>query len=257
VVELDYLKALIWPDRGWRLQWRFDDIEPTATIHIERASGPEGPWGEIAQQPATAVTYEDPDPPQRSMFTVVWYRLKVFDDQNNLLLTSKPTTNRRRADRISAEMIRRHEVTLKGVNGQDGYFATHFACFKRAVNGNLCDCVDEMTGDRIRDRCPICLGAGYLEGWSDPVTFRGRFKGGERHQQHIAVSGEEEQLRRQMWTVHYPILEPGDVLVEKQNERHWRVISLNVSVPNNVVVSQNATIERLDRERIENELHYP
>lgn len=257
MVELDYFKALIWPDRGWRLQWRFDDIDPAHTIHIERASGPEGPWGEVAQVPATDVVYEDPTIPQRSLFTVVYYRLKVFDGQNNLLSTSKPTTNRRRADRISAEMIRRHELTLKGVNGQDGYFATHFACFKRAVNGTPCDCVDEFTGDRLRDRCPLCLGTGYLEGWSTPVTFRGRFKGGERQQQQVHNDGEDEQLRRQFWTVHYPILEPGDIVVEKQNDRHWRVISINTSVPNNVVVSQNVTAERLAHDQIENELHYP
>lgn len=255
--NLDYLETFVWPDRGWHLQWLFSELDPNYTIRIQRSEGPEGPWKDVTEVNAETITYDDRDLPYRSLFTVVWYRLLVEDENGDVVFTSDPSTNKRKADRITAEVIRQYEIRLQGTNGHPGHYSRFFACFKRAVDGITCDCVDDVSGDRVRDRCPLCLGTGYLEGWSNPITFRGRFLNGETRNTRISRLTESENLRRQMWTAHYPLLEPGDVLVEKDNARHWKVLTINVSDPNGVVVSQRANMELMDRENIENELFYP
>lgn len=257
MATLGYFKVFLWPRKGWHLQWRFEDLPNNHTIDIERASGPEGPWEVIDTVGAQSITYDDQSVPRRSLFTILWYRLKVRDGNGDVVLTSKPITNEKQADKFTAEIIRQYEIRLQGSDVHPGYYARFFACYKRAVDGKTCDCVDEVTGDRKRDRCPLCLGTGYLESWSNPVTFRGAFMDGETRTTNIRNLTEEESLTRQMWTANYPVLEPGDVLVEKDNERHWKVDTISVSNPNDVMVSQRAQIELMDHEYIENQLTYP
>lgn len=257
MADLGYLKTFVWPDRGWHLQWRFDDLPNDHSIEIQRSEGPEGPWETIDTVDASTISYDDGDMPYRSFFTVLWYRIRVYDGNDDLILTSEPATNKQKADKFTAEIIRQYEIRLKGSDTHPGYYANHFACFKRAVNGKICDCVDEITGEKKRDRCPLCLGTGYLESWSNPITFRGAFMDGETRNTRISRITESESLKRRMWLSHYPLLEPGDVLVEKDSQRHWKVRNIEVSNPNDVVVSQRVTMDLMDREHIENELVYP
>ena len=70
-------------------------------------------------------------------------------------------------------------------------------------------------------------------------------------------TNENETLTRQIFMANWPILAPGDVLAEKKTGRRFRVRTIDTSDPNGVLVSQRATIERVNREYIENSLMYP
>ncbi|MFB6374690.1 MAG: hypothetical protein ABEN55_16575, partial [Bradymonadaceae bacterium] len=83
-----------------------------------------------------------------------------------------------------------------------------------AINGTRCpDCVDQQTGERFIDRCETCMGTGYIEGWSDPITFRARFQSGLRKEVDLdQQTNETSRVKRQIFMTNWPILSPHDVL---------------------------------------------
>lgn len=252
------IKVIITDQHGWLIQWRVEGISPSDEVEIERSSGPEGPWTSIAVVPATDFFYADSDAAYRGLFDIYFYRLKVKNGANTLQ-ESRAVSTSMYANRHIQKVIREYEKILYSVNTADNKMSRSLACFKRAIKGEICtDCTHPDTGQRFVDRCSTCKGTGYVEGWSNPALFKARFIGG--HQKMTPVGqmyAEEESIQRTAWTGPYPILEPGDVLVERDNNAHWRVNTISVSAPDNIIISQNFTLDHVDREHIEFSLEYP
>jgi hypothetical protein len=207
------------------------------------------------------VAFADVIPSWRGFHTLLFYKLLVrsIADPTTILLESKPITTEKAGTKITAEMIRQHELTLKGVNVHPGYGAWDFALFKRSKFGTPCTfCTDPLTGERgIVARCSYCKGTGYLEGWSNPIIFRARWLTPVPKVTIIETHGPAEEITRQMWTAAYPMIEPGDIIVEKETGRAWRVRNVTASEPNRVVVSQSMTVTSIDKQKIEGTLFYP
>lgn len=254
-----FVRVMVWPDVGWRVQWSIEGLDPTQEIVVERSSGPEGPFEQRAVLTINDVVHEDLDPPYRSFWDIFYYRVIVRDSTTKVVaLKSAPTSVLELPGLPELEIIRQHELLLYGTNGHPGYMPRKFACYKRTIDGTPCTfCADPHTGEVIQDQCQICKGARYLEGWSNPIKFNGRFLNQTQKTTTISTPGENESDIRTLWMVAFPLLEPGDVLAEKKNGRRWRVLDLTVSEPNNVPVSQRAQVKRVDREFIENSLDYP
>lgn len=255
-----YINIGIWPDNGWRLQWAIDDITPSEEILIERASGPEGPWTELDVLEHNTVAYEDVIPAFRGFHTLLFYRITVRADGGGAIeIQSDPITTSKAGTHITAEIIRQHEITLKGVNTHPGFGAWDFACFKRTKFGTVCEyCRDPLTGELgLVARCEQCKGTGYIEGWANPIKFRGRWLSPKNKGQMIQATGQSEENIRQLWTAAHPILEPGDILIPKTMGEAWRVKNIQSSEPNGVVTSQSTTVSQIDRQKIEATLTYP
>jgi hypothetical protein len=250
---------MVWPDVGWRVQWSISGLDPTLEIVVQRSSGPEGPFEERAVLTFSDVFYEDREPPYRGFWDIFYYKVVVRDSTTKVVAReSTPTTVLELPGLPEQEIIRQHELLLYGTNGHPGYMPRKFACYKRTIDGTPCSfCSDPHTGEIIVDQCRICMGTRYLEGWSNPIKFNGRFVNQTQKVTQATSSGEDEHDFRTLWMVAFPLLEPGDVLAEKKNGRRWRVLELTVSEPNNVPVSQRAQVKRVDREFIENSLTYP
>lgn len=247
----------VWPD-GWRVQWSIDQRMPGDQVAIERSQAPEGPWSAVATVPADDMIYKDADAPYRAFWTVLFYRIRVLDSQGAELVVSEPcSTNPFARNRNIIKMINQWEEVLYGTNTQKNV-GQDFALYKRTIGGTPCpDCVDPETGETYRSRCDTCEGTGYLEGWSNPILMRAGFKDGARRAVRMDRYEESDDDQRRLWTSAMPLLEPHDVLVEKGNGRRWRILSIETSEPNNIVISQSFDVRRIDREYIENELTYP
>jgi len=251
------IRVVVWPGVGWRLQWWIEDLEPKHDIVIERSQGEEGPWSEVDTVSHTEAGYEDTEVPYRSYWTLFFYRLRV-EDSGTTVATSKPAGTTRKADRVTRKIIHEYERHLEAANVQNAPYALQLACFKRAISGTKCpNCIDPNTGKRLIDRCATCDGTGYVEGWSNPIKFNARSVDGATKRTQMTQQNESEDDKRTFFTAAYPTLEPHDILAEKESGRRWRVLSVDTSEPNGVLVSQRFRVERVDREHIEAELMYP
>ncbi len=260
-MRFSWINIGVWPDEGWRLQWTIEGITSAHEIVIERASSPEGPFEEIDIVDHNTVAYSDSTLPiYRGFHTLLFYKLVVRNKSDEVtVLESDPQTIKKAGDRITSEIIRQHELLLRGANSHPGFGVWDAACFKRTKYGTPCTtCIDPLTKERGRlGNCPTCKGTGYLEGWSNPITFRARWLTSIRKVSMIEVHGPSEEITRQGWTAAYPILEPGDVLVEKGTGTAWKVRNIDSSEPNGTVTSQAFTASAIDKQKQESGLFYP
>lgn len=250
----------VWPHTGWRLQWTVDSITSAYEILIQRASGPEGPWSDVDVVDYATIAYEDNISSYRGFNTLLFYKLTIREvATGDSIVESKAVTTDKAGSKITAEIIRQHELTLKGTNSHPGYGNWDFACFKRTKFGTLCHfCTDVNTGERgVVARCAQCRGTGYLEGWANPVKFKARILVPEQKTTMIEVYGPSEEIVKQFFTAAFPILEPGDILVQKDTGKVWRVKNNTLSRPQGVVVSQSFTVSGIDHQKIEGTLIYP
>ena len=238
-----------------------DGINSSHEVVIERASGSEGPWTEVDVVAYNSIGYQDEITAWRGFHTLLFYRLTVREiaTPENILVRSKPITTSKGGSKITSEIIRQHEITLRGVNTHPGYGAWDFALYKRTKHGTLCtSCTDPYTGERgTVARCEQCQGTGYIEGWTLPVTFRLRWMTPVPKSTIIEAYGSSEEIVRQAWTAAYPIIEPGDMMVEKDTGRVWKTLNISSSEPNGVVVSQSLTLMQVDKQKIEGSLFFP
>jgi hypothetical protein len=101
------------------------------------------------------------------------------------------------------------------------------------------------------------MGTRYLEGYTNPITFRGRFVTPPSKTTQLSVDGEAEEDTRQIFMANYPELTPGDILAQKSSGLRWRVMSIEASTPGGTLVSQRASVRRVLVEDIANSLFYP
>src|SRR5690625_1233673 len=250
-VHVRYIKAIPWPGKGWRIQWSVGGLEPTDEIVLERSSSPEGPWDEVALLPYNVISFEDEWPTNRSFFSEWYYRIRVGSTE------SVPVCSKESGSLVTNEIIRQHEAILKGMNGRPGYMSAHFAWYKRTLQGTKCHyCRDKVTGEIIISKCDVCKGVGYIEGWSNPGKFYGRWLT-PIHRVTQLSNFENEEEGRTMAMAAYPIIEPGDVLAEKGTGKVYRVRQVTSVEPNNIVISQNIVCSLINRDFIESKLEFP
>ena len=256
------INVYLWPEDGWRIQWFLkasqDFSYPDHIIEVHRSSGPEGPWVLAGAVSSNSVVFEDKSRIKRSLWDRIFYKLKVVETSTqNVVVESSAVTLGAIPDPNAREIIRQHNLLLYGVNTHPGYYAIDFACFKRTKQGTPCSyCRDLESGDIYIDRCDECMGTRYLEGFSNQVKFRARFITSASPRSEITVYGDKEVDSRSIFMSSFPVLEPGDILVEKDTDNHWEVTNINTSEPGGILVSQRATLSKVYHNNIVNRLHY-
>ena len=258
-MNFEFIKVIPWPDKGWRIQWSINGIEPGHKIIIEKASGQEGPWEQISEEEWNSVYFLYHSAAYRSNFEQYYYRIKVLDSEDDEQLVSRVFGQEFSPELATMEVIRRHEIVLYGVNGHPGFMSRIFACFKRTIDGTRCHfCINPHTHERTQEKCNVCKGTGYIEGWSNPILFKGRWRDRIQKQSRRSTYGEKDKEERRLWLSAYPILEIGDILIEKSTNKMFEVVTIGVTQPDNIVLSQNAQCSNVDRDFIEStSLRFP
>lgn len=250
------MRVSFWAGNGWRLEWSLE-IPVTSSIEVYRSESPAGPWLLIDTLPSTAVSYEDCLKEYKGFFSRVWYKIVIVDN-GNTYLESKPTSAESASDLITNEIIRQHELTLYGVNGQDGYYAVDLACFKRTRFTERYDLSRGFNGERMIANSSPDQNTGSVEGYANPIKFKGRWINTVQKQSVVQVNGVKEEFQRQLWMTNYPVLENGDILCEKGTGRVYEVGTIDVRQPNNIVVSQTVVCKQIDPQMWEAQnLRYP
>jgi len=252
-----YIHVTIWPDMGWRVHWFMEGIKPDQTIDIYRSDAETGPFELIDTVSSDVFVYFD-DLHTRGFWKLYWWKLIVKDDQENVILESKPISHAFGLDRVQAEVVRQHELRLRPIRGVINGWARVFAVYKRRTYGTPCHfCVDPDTQNVFIDKCPQCRGVRYLQGWMNPAAtagyFRAPFEKATVHGQY----GKSEESRNTLCTGCSVILEPGNYLAERDTGIVWRVNSGNDTSPGGRIITQNVEVERVAKDQIESDLTYP
>jgi hypothetical protein len=250
--------------QGWRIHWRLAtpvQFDPSnKQMVIERSDGPAGPWEEVIRVPMTVYHADDPIY-TRAMWQRHFWRLTLLDLSNDpatTLLRSQPFSFGHEQNRIMAELIRQHELRLRPVNGKYNGMVREFAVYKRSSWGDYCPhCVDAVTSKTFLDRCEVCLGTRYIQGWMDPSKLTGYFLQPSEVVTMHGTYGKAQERRNTLRTSNRVIVEAHDVLVEARSGVIWQVLSATNTTPSDTVITQNVEIEQIPADRIESSLSYP
>jgi len=242
------VNIMSWPSKGgFRIQWSIDGISASDSITIERSEGQEGPWLELTTLPGTTVSYEDCmfANNQIGFFRKFWYRITIKNDADELQLQSNALSTENIADPVTREIVRQHELLLYGVNGHPGYYSRDFACYKKQIMGERYEDSRGYNGEELLGFSDIDQNTGYKDGYADPMVFKGRWINSVEVSSVMQPTGRREEFNRQLWTTNYPVLEIGDLIVEKDTGLVYEVRSISKREPNGTLISQTANCSQM------------
>lgn len=204
------------------------------------------------------VYYYDPHQEYKSFFDPIWYKIVVKNSLGDTLTSSRPINTVSVADRINAEIIRQHNLTLYGVNGNPPFYAARFACYKKQKYGEEFCQTRGYNGEVISGWSGIDQNTGMSDGYANPIIFNARWMSKTEVQQVKTAVGIKEDNDKQIWMSNHPALESGDILVESGTGKVFEVRSVSASEPNGVRVSQAASVSQIDGSLWEaNNLFFP
>lgn len=242
-----YIKCICWPGKGWRIQWKIEDHDPTSVIVIYRSESPTGPWLELTRLASNEVTYTDLNAEYKGFFDPIWYKITVFNAAvDTILFESRPFNTQNFIDRPNAEIIRQHNLLIYGVNGNPGFYGTSMACYKKQKYGQeFCE-TRGYNGEITIGWSNLDQNTGKQAGYANPIIFKGRWLSRTDKQQVTTTTGRKEEFEKQLWISNYPVLEPGDILCEQGTGRNFEVSSLSASEPNGILISQTVSVSQID-----------
>lgn len=252
-------RALLLPREGVHVQWR---VEPEATdlatieIELARAESPSGPWETLqVLDPLTSFSFTDRTAPWRPKNAELYYRLRGVDKGSGDPVTTCPAFGfQGRLPLDAVEIIRQHNILLRGVNGhvpETGIWAT---VYKRRNFGPRCSaCLDAVTQQVTISQCRGCAGTGFTnKGHYDPIRVAMNFQPSPSTLQ-VSNLGAIEDNETVAFMTNFPIMYPADLVVEP-DEKHWRVVQVDVTERRRVVVHQLLRLRQLDHNDVEYEV---
>ena len=252
-------RALLLPRDGVHVQWQ---VEPEKTdldlieLQLQRSESPHGPFIELqVLDPTRIFSWTDRTAPWRPKNFELYYRLAGVEKSTGDVVTTCPAFGfQGRLPLDAVEIIRQHNILLRGVNGHVSLTGIECTVYKRRTFGARCQhCTDENTGQRVISQCRVCGGTGFGDsGYYDPIVVYMSFQPHPRHVQ-IMNLGKIEDNETVAFMTNFPIMYPGDMVVEP-SERHWRVVNIEVTERKRVVVHQLLRLRQLDHNDVEYEV---
>lgn len=252
-------RALLLPREGVHVQW---GLEPESTdlasveVELLRSESPSGPWTKLQVfDPFETFAFTDRTAPWRSKNFELYFRLQGVDKGSGQpVCDCLPFGFQGQLPLDAVEIIRQHNILLKGVNGHPPQTGISTTVYKKRTFGRRCsECVDAATGRKVISQCRVCNGTGFADfGYYDPIRVPMNFQPSPRLIQ-LSTLGKVEDKETTAFMTNFPIMYVGDMVVEP-NEAHWRVVQIDVTERKRVVVHQLLRLRQLDHNDVEYEV---
>lgn len=252
-------RALLLPREGVHVQWRIEpettDID-TVELELARSESPRGPWVTLqVLDPMTRFSFTDRTAPWRPKNAELYYRLTAVERDTGDAVTDCPAFGFQGALPLDAlEIIRQHNLLLNGVNGHTAKTGIRVTVYKRRNFGSPCRvCRDVVTDQVVNSQCRECVGTGFAGGgYYAPILIGANLQPSPAALQ-ITNLGAIEDNETVAFITNFPVMYPGDMIVEP-DEKHWRVVQVDVTERKRVVVHQMLRLRQLDHNDVEYEV---
>ncbi len=252
-------KSLLLPREGIHVQWC---VEPEGTdldtieVELYRSESPSGPWEKLQVfDPFATFSFTDRTAPWKPKGFDIYYRLVgALKTTGEAVTNCHPFGFQGRLPLDAIEIIRQHNILLKGVNNHEPLTGISTTVYKKRTFGPRCThCVDAKTGRRAIAQCDACGGTGFSDrGYYNPIRVAMNL---QPHPTSIQITnlGKVEDNETVAFMTNFPIMYPGDMVVEP-DEKHWRVVNVDVTERKRVVVHQSLRLRQLDHNDVEYEM---
>jgi len=134
---------------------------------------------------------------------------------------------------VGRYMALEKKVALERLVGAECYL------YIRKTHGARCECWDEQRQKAIYEHCDLCYGTGFANGgFYAPIKILVQFEPSAVSPS-MDVVGKSDNLETSGWTLGYPYISSGDVIVRaKKNELRYRVGNISFVEEFDVRISQ-------------------
>lgn len=202
--------------------WEIDAPEnlwENHSLYLCRSESQMGPWTDFVVGPLKDKwRYRDNSVNQKHATRTYWYRLEIRqDDTQETVAVSEPNCMQAPTTLEGLEIVRRFSLALRA------YMGRQVIVYPVRTFGARCGaCWDAVRQRKLKENCRDCFGIGFAGGFLTPYKTYVQ-KDPYAATMLLTDRGEVSDAKTTMRCLPYPIIKPGDVIIERENVR-WRVM---------------------------------
>ena len=151
-------------------------------------------------------------------------------------------------DLVAQYIIDEHLYAYEHVHGVPAFL------YKKKREGDRCEvCWDKVTKRVSRSNCTNCFGTGFAGGYYKSITTWMDFNPDPMIAQ-IAEFGLKEPSQTDIQFTNYPLLQLGDIILELEPFRFWRLSNIRNTEKNRTPLLQVARVDEVNKSDIEQNL---
>ena len=236
------------------ITWEVNDASQVFDFFVDRSGSPEGPFETInAIAIRQAYGYIDRTFNDESVDRQIYYKVRGVNAKETI------TSEVKRLDQdelnyLGLAIARNKKLLLERFIGVKCYV------FVRKTFGPKCPvCYDPVRQKSLSSSCPTCYGTTFTGGYFAPILIyiqlhplvKSDTKTELQHTENLRIDG--------IWTGNYPILSPGDLIVEAKEQDHRYIIESPImpTEQHNALVEQRFPVTQVHLSRIEMQVKVP
>lgn len=208
------------------------------TFQVFRSESGEGPFDPITQEFEDRFIFVDRRVPTAYKFRQFWYKLRVKHKASGDTADFGPIIQEAEPDLIAQAIRRLEQTAFTQVIGRLCWL------FPRRTFGTRCrNCWDPKLSAKKRANCESCYDTGFIRGYLNPIEVWVQIDPVSKAVQLQQFQKDTQQLTTARMTF-YPVVKPGDVLTELENQR-WRVVGVTLSERLRAPIKQELTLRAI------------
>lgn len=229
------------------VQWQLDESEldlSDVTFSVERSEDYTfASYRTLVTGRSWALPHEymDTTAPLGDFTRKLYYRVRVANPGDADVL-SQATSWHGNPDFVAQEIISRHDMMLREYQG------VPFIYVKQRTFGPRCGlCWDPISKRAKTTKCGVCYGTGFALPYHDPVAT---WLSKETTEEMLSAADLRQVPAGQIvvWYTRFPLYTPGDLLIEAQTGKRFRVdVRRIVAEKRGVIIQQVLICAELDR----------
>jgi hypothetical protein len=175
-----------------------------------------------------------------------YYKVQITNIETNEVSLSDPVQfSVNEPDEYAIALVSQYNLYLEtAINNES------MLLLKKKHSGEICSCYDDVRGRNRVANCEICYNAKYVGGYYSPQELRvAYFNSPSRIEKFDVADVGEDETPIQLWTSGYPLIQVGDLFVDKNNARYI-VMSWQPTYKNFYLLKQVVQIQRVPRSNV-------
>jgi hypothetical protein len=223
---------------------RWDVVNPSGgfTYFVERSESPEGPWDNLTPTGiGEAYGYIDRGLNREALDRNVYYRIRAINPVTGEEVISMIASSVEKAGTPIGTFIAMQERRLlERFIGIDS-----MVYIKRTFGQKCTSCFDPVRGKSIKSGCPICFDTTFKNGYFLPIKMMINFSPRQKARD-LNPLQYTENTNVTAWAGNYPILSPGDLIIEvERNSDRYVIQGISNTENGGAIVHQNLSLNKL------------
>lgn len=157
-----------------------------------------------------------------------FYRATLKDSNGEKIDTKIGHVKQRKPDTLAGAITHKHKVILDVIDNDDVVLLS-----KKRYGERCSKCWDPIRKQPSRSYCSNCYNTGYSGGFYPPEPIKISYMNSPSESRSVerdGTSGSDSPINA--WTLNYPLIYPGDIIVDLDNNR-FRISQVNKTTKNN------------------------